>query len=121
MSLNFMLIGRRVKDARVRQHISQAELAERIDLSVPYISYIENAKKKASLKSLGLISNELGLTMDELLCGNQLHDTDEYRTDMELLLSDCSIYEKRVIFESASAIKAILRNNALIIEKKDDI
>lgn len=112
MSLNFKLIGRRVKETRKQQHLSQAELAERIDVSLSYISYIENAKKQASLGVLVLIANELGITIDNLLCGNQLHDSEEYRTDMELLMSDCSSYEKRVIFELAYAIKTILRNNS---------
>jgi len=35
MSLNFKLIGRRVKETRKLRRISQAELAERIDKSVP--------------------------------------------------------------------------------------
>lgn len=119
--MNFKLIGRRVREARMRQHISQAELAERIDTSVSYISHIENAKKKASLNVLVLISNELGLTVDDLLSGNQLHDPEQYHKDIVLLLSDCSSYEKRVIFESACAIKDSLRNNASMVNKKDDL
>jgi transcriptional regulator with XRE-family HTH domain len=114
ISLNFKLIGRRVKESRIRRHISQAELAERIELSVSYISYIENAKKQASLNVLVRISNELGITVDELLCGNQIYDSSEYHTDMELLMSDCSSYEKRVIFELAHAIKAVLRGNQVL-------
>jgi transcriptional regulator with XRE-family HTH domain len=120
MLLNFKLIGRQVKESRMRLHISQAELAERIDMSVSYISNIENAKKQASLESLVRISNELGTTINELLCGNQIHDSDEYHTDMDLLMSDCSNYEKRIIFELARATKAILRDNACMIEKKED-
>jgi len=113
------MIGRRIKESRMRQHISQTKLAERIDMSVSYISHIETAKKKASLEALVLISNELGTTMDALLYGNQIHDSDEYHTDMELLMSDCSSYEKRFIFEIARALKATLRDNADLIVNKD--
>jgi transcriptional regulator with XRE-family HTH domain len=120
MSLNFKIIGKRIKESRERQHITQTKLAERIDMSVSYISHIETAKKKASLEVLVLISNELGITVDELLSGNQIHDFNEYHTDMELLMSDCSSHEKRVIFEIVSALKATLRDNAGMIGNKDD-
>ena len=119
MSLNTKLIGRRVKEFRMRQHLSQAELAERIDLSVSYISYVENAKKQASLEVLVRIANELGTTVDELLYGNQIHDFNEYQTELGILLSDCSSYEKRIIVELACAAKRSLRNNTWMIENKN--
>ncbi|MCL2547308.1 MAG: helix-turn-helix domain-containing protein [Oscillospiraceae bacterium] len=46
MSLNFKLIGRRIKGARKLKQMSQAELAEQINMSVPYISHIETATKQ---------------------------------------------------------------------------
>lgn len=45
MSLNFKLIGRRIKEIRNLKRMSQAELAERVNKSVPYISHIETATK----------------------------------------------------------------------------
>jgi len=119
MTLNFKLIGKRVKEIRMQQHISQAELAERIDMSVSYISHIENAKKQVSLEVLVRISNELGFTIDELLTGNQMYDHAEYQTDMDILMADCTSYEKRIIFELALAIKASIRENACLIEKDE--
>ena len=45
MFVNFTHIGRRVKEVRNVKGMSQAELAEQIDMSVPYISLIETAAK----------------------------------------------------------------------------
>jgi transcriptional regulator with XRE-family HTH domain len=90
-------------------------------MSESYISCIENAKKHASLESLVRISNALGVTVDELLNGNQLHNPTEYQTDIDLLMSDCSGFEKRFIFEQVHAAKSILRNNGWkLVEKEDD-
>ena len=75
MHVNFTHIGRRVKEIRNLKDMSQAELAEQIDMSVPYISLIETGKKKASLTTLLLISNTLGVTIDTLLNGNQTSDS----------------------------------------------
>ena len=66
MSVNFKHIGRRIKELRVQKSMSQAELAEQIDMSVPYISLIENAAKKPSLSALILIADTLGVTVDFL-------------------------------------------------------
>lgn len=87
------------------------ELAELTGLSVSYISHIETAYKHASLSSLIQISNALGITMDELLNGNQLFNPTEYQTDIDLVMADCTANEKRFIYELISAVKEILRSN----------
>ncbi len=111
MSLNFKIIGLRVKKARLHNRMSQAVLAERIDMSVTYISHIETAKKQASLEALVRIANVLGVTVDYLLNGNQANDPAEYWTDLTWLIEDCTNYEKRIIYEIASATKKILLEN----------
>jgi len=111
MSVNFNQIGRRVKEIRRVKGMSQAELAEQIDMSVPYISLIETATKKASLSTLILIANALGVTVDALLNGNQTNDSIEYYCDLVQLINDCNNYERRIIFEIASTTKRSLRDN----------
>lgn len=52
----------------MQKHISQAVLAEWIDMSV-VISHIEAAKKRASLETLIRIAEAFGVTVDQLLNG----------------------------------------------------
>ena len=111
MSLNFKLIGLRVKESRLQKRMSQAELAERTDLSVSFISHIETAKKRASLESLVRIANALEVTVDQMLNGNQTSDPAEYRIELAQPLNDCSSYEKRIIYEVALTVKKSLRDN----------
>ena len=111
MNVNFKLIGKRIQEVRKQQEMTQAELAALTDMSDSYISYIETAKKQASLKSLVRISNALGITVDELLSGNQLHNPTDYQTDIDLLMEDCSLLERRFIYELISVAKYIIRNN----------
>ena len=105
ISVNHRQIGYRIKEVREQNHISQAQLAEMTDLSVSYISHIENAKRKASLESIIRIVNALGITIDELLAGVQMHNPTAYQTDIDILMEECSENEKRFIFE---LIKAVL-------------
>ena len=111
MNVNFKLIGKRIQEVRKQQEMTQAELAALTDMSDSYISYIETAKKQASLESLVRISNTLGITVDELLSGNQLHNPTDYQTDIDLLMEDCSLLERRFIYELISVAKYIIRNN----------
>ena len=111
MNVNFKLIGKRIREVRKQQEMTQAELAALTDMSDSYISYIETAKKQASLESLVRISNALGITVDELLSGNQLHNPTDYQTDIDLLMEDCSLLERRFIYELISVAKYIIRNN----------
>lgn len=115
MTINYALIGKRVRETRKQQNISQMKLAELTGLSVSYISHIETAHKRASLSSLMHISDALGITMDELLNGNQMYNPAEYQTDIDLVMSDCSSNEKRLIYELVSATKSILRSNSWLL------
>lgn len=114
MSVNFNHIGRRIKEIRKGRGLSQAKLAEQIDKSVSYISLIETAAKMVSLSTLISIANALGVTIDTLLNGNQTNDSAEYYCDLVNLIKDCNQYERRIIFEMASATKKSLRDNGYL-------
>ena len=109
--INHKQIGNRIKEVREQNDYSQAKLAEETDLSVSYISHIENAKRKASLESIVRIVNVLGITVDELLAGVQLHNPTDYQTDIDLLMAGCSADEKRFIDELVKTSIDIMRKN----------
>ncbi len=110
-------IGKRIKEIRQQHNYSQARLAEETNLSVSYISHIENARKKASLDSVIRIVNTLGITVDELLAGVQMHNPTEYQTDIDLLMADCTADEKRFIYELVKSNIDIMRKNEWHITK----
>lgn len=117
MALKFIVIGQRVKEIRLQSKVTQAVLAEWIDMSDTYISHIETAKKRASLKTLVKIADALGVTLNQLLSGNQENDSGQYRTELVQLIEDCSSYEKRMIYEIAFATKTSIRNNKCLQQK----
>ena len=95
--VDYELIGARVREKREEIKYSQEQLAWEADLSNTYISLIETGKKKPSLGTLLKISNALGITLDELLSGNQLHNPTDYQTDIDELMNDCTPEERRFI------------------------
>lgn len=116
MSVNYTIIGKRVKEVRKRNRLSQAQLAEMANLSTQYLSQIETAKKQASLQSLVSIANSLNISVDQLLNGNQLNSPAEYLPEVSEIFADCTRYEKRVLYEILIEGKRILRENEKLIE-----
>ena len=108
-----------MKEIRLQRKISQAVLAEWINRSVTYVSHIETAKKHASLETLVMIAEVFGVTVDQLLNGNQKNYLVEYRLEMVQLIEDCTSYEKRIIYEIAFAAKMSVRNNKCLQDKDD--
>lgn len=120
MKINFKLLGKTIKQVRKHSNLSQEDLAERVDVSPPYISMVETGKKQVSLQVLSDIADALGTTVDGLLTGNQVQDLQYYLKDYERLLSDCGRYEKQILYDMVCSMKQILRNNDELIERKDE-
>ena len=62
MTLNYILIGKRIREIRKRKKISQAALSDMVDITPTFISYIESGLKGMSIETLVAISNALGVT-----------------------------------------------------------
>lgn len=109
MTLNYAIIGKRIKKARKRMRITQEQLAEIIDKSPSYVSYIETGKKSMSLETLVDIANALHVSSDELLAFN-IEYPNEVKDEFSSILEKCTTYEKRVITDMARALKQSLRD-----------
>lgn len=60
-----LLIGKRIKDLRIKQGLSQEELSVQVGLSRSYISRVESGISTLSIERLGLVINKLGVTVEE--------------------------------------------------------
>lgn len=58
--------GQRVKELRLKQSISQEELAFRCGLSKNYISDVERGTRNISLKSIEKVADGLAINIKEL-------------------------------------------------------
>lgn len=59
MVVNYKKLGKRLKEFRVKNGLTQEKLAELCDLSTSYISYIETGKRKLSFKTIEILSRHL--------------------------------------------------------------
>jgi transcriptional regulator with XRE-family HTH domain len=56
-----------LREARIRAGLTQEELAERADVSVRFISFLETGRRQPSLSALSAVSAGLGLSLSELI------------------------------------------------------
>jgi len=61
--------GRRVRDLRNAQRLSQEDFAAECGLDRTYISGIERGRRNVSLRNLRVIAKALGLSLSELFRG----------------------------------------------------
>lgn len=105
--MDYKRLGKRLKEERLKNELSQERLAEKAGLSSVYISHIECGTAKASLESLVKICNALGITPD-LVLYDSLYNSRAYFTDeLSSLIGKCSDKELKVI---ARLIRAFIED-----------
>ena len=67
MDTELQQIGSRVKQARLERHMTQQQLAEAADISVSFLSNIENGRQSMNLRALIAISDALEVSADRLI------------------------------------------------------
>lgn len=68
--VDYKVIGSNIKKARIKNKLTQEEVAEKLCLSVKYISRIENGTGGLRLESLVKFSKVLGVSLGEILGSN---------------------------------------------------
>jgi len=59
-------LGLRLRELRLKKHLTQEQLAEKTGLSVTFVGLIERGVNIPSVKTCNKIARALGVTLDEL-------------------------------------------------------
>ena len=78
--MDYKKLGERIRQERQRLHLTQAALAEFIDISDTYMGAIERGERSLTLDTLVRLVNRLGVTVDYLLV--------DYVTDSDQIILD---------------------------------
>ena len=65
--MNYKRLGERIREERKRLNLTQAQLAEAIDISDTYMGAIERGERSLTLDTLVRLVNRLGVTVDYML------------------------------------------------------
>ncbi len=65
--MDYKRLGERIREERLRLHLTQAQLAEGAEISDTYMGAIERGERSLTLDTLVRLVNRLGVTVDYLL------------------------------------------------------
>ena len=112
IELDYKALGKRIKEQRLRRHLTQEQLGEMVGVNTSTISHIERATTQVSLSSLVKIANALDTTLDQLVCDSLCSVADIYvEQDISNLLEGCSLAEKQIIKDIVIATKKSLKEH----------
>ena len=78
---DYSVIGRRIKKTRIKNKLKQETLAEKIDVSVAYLSRVERGNAQINLKRLTQLAEILGVSPGYLLTGSNMKSKDYMKDD----------------------------------------
>ena len=103
-SPDYSVIGRRIKEARTEQKMTQENLADRLDISIAFLSRVETGKAHVNLKRLTQIAEILNVSPSYLLTGSNTTSKDYLREDFRIILDRCSPEQQKLIYQISELI-----------------
>lgn len=99
------VLGKRIREERIRIGLTQEQVAEYIDVSTTYIGFIERGERSVTLEKLALLAQCFHVTIDSLLY-EQSSEKSVKSVDEQLfsLWESASLDEKKLILSIADVI-----------------
>ena len=113
-SLNNVEFGKNVRRRRKALGMTQAQLAECLNISSNHVSSIETGKTDASVGTVISLCDALQVTPDYLFVGN-MH-TDDVSADLIDVIRTCSKEDQKILYQIA---KIYSEKNSAKDSKKD--
>lgn len=104
MALDYVIIGERLKKARLSKGFTQEQLAEELDVSVAFLSRIERGNTHINLTRLSQLCSTLEISEGEILNGTSSKSSDYMQSDFASLLQKCSPEKQKLIYNVAKVI-----------------
>ncbi len=104
MALDYNIIGERLKRARIDSGLTQEKLAEKIDVSIAFLSRIERGSSHISLKRLSQICDILGITEGSILNGSSNKAENYLSSEFNTLLKNSTPEKQKLIYKIAKVI-----------------
>lgn len=108
-SSDYQKIGARIREIRIKNGMSQADLAVAAHISLPHISDIEHGKTKMLLATFVRITEALQVSADVLLRPDTPQVNSIYQSEFKEILSDLSPAEIDSILKIVTELKSTLQ------------
>jgi len=92
--MDYKRLGERIREERLRLKLTQAKLAEAVDISDTYMGSIERGERSLTLDTLVRLANRLGVTVDYLL-SDSVPNSDANILEQFKQIMDCQPLERK--------------------------
>ena len=104
MGIDYSIVGERLKKARHDQKLTQEKLAEKLDVSVAYISRVESGSSHVNLKRLNQLCTLLDVSESYILTGAAENSKSYLDGEFKELLEKCTPEQQKLIYNIAKTI-----------------
>lgn len=104
MSPDYSVIGRRIRILRLKNKMTQEELADEIDISVAFVSRVERGTVHINLKRLTQIAEILKVSPGYLLVGSNMKSKDYLKEDFSEILDKCTPKQQKLIYKISELV-----------------
>ena len=98
-----------LKNARIDKKLTQAELAEILDISLPYLKDLERFRNNPSYNVFEKVIRYFNLSADTVIYPNQNRTDDTYQK-IERLLTQCDEKQLKVILATTEALLTVSKS-----------
>lgn len=107
VDIDYTLIGKRIKQARIKKKLSQEDLSELLNISVTYMSRIERGSSPINLKRLAQISNILNIPIEQLITGTVPYSEQYLDKDLYEILIKCTPEKQKLVYNIAKIVSGV--------------
>ena len=104
MAIDYSVIGSRIKQARLAKNMTQEDLADKIDISVAFLSRVERGNSHINLKRLNQICGLLDVSEGYLLNGASSSSENYLDKEFTDLIKSVSPEKQKLIYNVAKTI-----------------
>lgn len=104
MDIDYEIIGKRIKETRLRKNLTQQNIAKKLNISVAFLSRVERGKSKINLERLVEISNLLNIQVSYLIDGSAKKSKIYLKNELNEILDKCTIEQRKFIYNIAKLV-----------------
>lgn len=99
------ILGKRIRNERLRLKMTQEQLSEKINVTASYLGAVERGEKSMTLEKLVDLINVFDISMDYMLSDFISANKENTDNDIWELLNNMNNHQRRLTMEIAKLIK----------------
>jgi transcriptional regulator with XRE-family HTH domain len=105
--MDYVALGEKIREERKRQNLTQAELAEQVNVTTAFIGQIERGERKLSIDTLVSVALAFNMSLDYLLRDMMLENNSSAISELISILEN---QDSRQIYLIIDIVKSVLEH-----------